>query len=163
MKRASLLFAIVLSIFFLGNALGQQVAYSLQDGYGRHLGHVTFIYKPTGYEGMMNGEKFSLEVTSGTAVARLGNLVITTTPFEGNYYQTRVGVWRVTPVTTSFGDTGIAKMFYAGMTTSGRLYHEEMWLNGHLSSRSAMVIDHNDQIVWLVTNDQEGMLYLTRM
>ena len=162
MKKLFGQIALVLSLLCFGNAFAQQVAYSLKDGNGQPLGQMIFNYKSTGYEATMNGEKVAVEVTGNTAVATMGKLIITMS-VDGSYYHNRVGFWRNTPVITSFGDKGVAKMFYAGMTPNGRLYREELWLNGRLFNRSEAVIDHNDQIVWSVATDSEGTLQLARM
>jgi hypothetical protein len=162
MKKLFGQIAFVLSLLCFSNAFAQQVVYSLKDGKGKPLGQMVFNYKSTGYEATMNGEKLAVEVSGNTAVATMGKLIITMS-VDGGYYHNRVGFWRTMPVTTSFGDKGIAKMFYAGMTPNGRLYREELWLNGRLFNRSETVIDHNDQIVWSVANDSEGTLRLARM
>lgn len=162
MKRLFGQIALVLSLLCFGNAFAQQVTYSLKDGNGQLLGQMVFNYKPNGYEATMNGEKIAVEVSSSTAIAKMGKLVITTS-IDGSYYHNRVGQWRTTPVTTSFGDSGYARMFYAGMVPNGRLYREELWLNGRLFSRSETVIDHNDQIVWSVATDSQGTRRLARL
>lgn len=162
MKKLFGQIALALSLLCFGNAFAQQVAYSLKDAMGQPLGQMIFNYKSTGYEATMNGEKLAVEVTGNTAVATMGKLIITM-PIDGSYYHNRVGFWRTTPVTTSFGDKGVAKMFYAGMTPNGRLYREELWLNGRMYYQSETVVDHNDQIVWSVATDSEGTLQLARM
>lgn len=162
MKKLFRKILIVLSLLCFGNAFAQQVVYSLQAGNGQHLGQMVFNYKSTGYEARMNGEKLSFEVNSNTAITTMGKLVIVT-QVDGSYYHNHVGYSYVRPVTTSFGDSGFAKMFYAGLTPNGRLYREELWLNGRLFSQSETVIDHNDQIVWSVGTDADGTLRITRM
>jgi hypothetical protein len=154
--------ALVLFLLCFGTAFAQQVVYSLKDGSGQPLGRMVFHYKPNGYEATMNGEKLSVEVSGNTATATIGKLIITM-PVDGSYYHNRVGLWRTTPVTTTFGDRGVAKMFYAGMVPNGRLYREELWMNGRLFYRSETVVDHNDQIVWSVATDAQGTLWLTRI
>lgn len=154
--------ALVLSLLCFGNAFAEQVVYSLKDGNNQPLGQMVFNYKLGGYEATMKGERLAMEVSGVTATVTMGKLVITM-PIDGSYYHNRVGQWRTTPVTTSFGDRGIAKMFYAGMVPNGRLYREELWLNGRLFNRSETVIDHNDQIIWSVATDSQGTLRLSRL
>lgn len=153
--------ALVLSLLCFGTAFAQQVMYSLKDGSGQQLGQMAFNYKSNGYEATMNGEKLALEVRGNTATATMGKLIITMA-LDGSYYHNRVGYQRTTTVATSFGDTGYAKMVYVGMVPNGRLYREELWLNGQQFNRSETVIDHNDQIVWSVVSDSQGMLRLVR-
>lgn len=179
MKKLFGQIALVLSLLCFGNTFAQQVVYqvsippekidlaattpfNVNKMCDRIVGQMIFHYKSNGYEATMNGEKLAVEVTGNTAVATMGKLIITMS-VNGTYYHNRVGFWRTTPVTTSFGDKGIAKMFYAGMTPNGRLYREELWLNGRLFNRSETVIDHNDQIVWSVATDSEGTLRLARL
>lgn len=154
--------AIIFSLLCSGNAFAQQVDYFLKDGKGKSLGQMVFNYNPNGYEATMNGQRLAMELTKNTAIATMGKLIITVS-IDGIYWHKRVGEWRSTAVTTSFGDKGIAKMFYVGMTPKGRHYREELWLNDHLFNRSETVIDHNDQIVWSVATNQEGTLRLTRL
>ena len=154
---------VLLMMSCFGSAVAQQVVYRLSDGSDQQLGQIVFNYTSAGgYKATMNGEHFTVEITGKNVTATLGKLVITML-IDGPYWHSHVGMWRNTPVTTSFGDKGIARMFYSGMTTRGRLYHEELWLNGQLFNRSETIIDYNNQIVWSVTNDQEGILQLTRM
>ncbi len=153
---------LALSVLCLNNAFAQPVVYSLKDGNGQHLGQMVFNYKPTGYEATMNGEKVAVEVYGNTAVATMGKLIITMS-IDGTYYHNHVGFWRTRPVTTSFGDKGIAKMLYTGLTPLGREYREELWLNGRFFNRSETLIDHNDQIIWSVVTDSEGTLHLARL
>lgn len=154
--------AIVLSLLCFGNAFAQQVVYSLRDGSGQYLGKMVVNYKPNGYEATMNSEKVAVEVTGNIAIATMGKLIITM-QIDGNYYHDRVGQWRLSRVTTSFGDKGVARMFYAGLTPRGRLYYEEVWLNGYFFNKSETVINHNDQIVWSIMTDSEGTLRIDRM
>jgi len=128
----------------------------------RVIGQMVFNYKPNGYEATMNGNMATFEITNNLAVITMQKLVIMM-PFDGDYWHNRVGQWRTVPITTSFGDKGVAKMFYAGLTPRGRLYREEMWLNGRIFIHGDTVIDHNDQIVWSICTDSEGTLRLTRM
>lgn len=162
MKKLFGQIALVLSLLCFGNAFAQQVVYSLKDGNGQQLGRMIFNYKSNGYEVTMNGGKAALEINDNKATITMGKLILTMR-IDGNYYHNRVNEWRITPVITSFGDRGFAKMFYAGMTPNGRLYREELWLNDQLFNRSETVVDHNDQIVWSVGTDSEGTLRLTRM
>ena len=154
--------AITLLLFYTGSTFAEQVSYLMSDESNRPLGRIAINYKSNGYEATMNGERLAVEVTGNTAIATMGKLIITM-PIDGTYWHNRVGAWRTVPVTTSFGDKGVAKMFYGGMTANGRLYREELWLNGRLFNRSETVVDHNDQIVWSVATDSEGTLRLTRM
>jgi hypothetical protein len=153
--------AIVLSLLCFGNSFAQVVAYSLKDGDNRPLGQMTINYKQNGYEATMSDQKLALETTGSTTTVTMGKLIITMS-VDGSYYHNRVGFWRTTPVTTSFGDKGSARMYYAGMRPGGRLYLEELWLNGKIFSRSETLIDHNDQIVWSVATDSVGTLRLDR-
>ena len=163
MKKIFANIALALTVFCFGNAFAQQVTYSLKDGNRQPLGQMTINYTPSGYEATMKGEKLAVEVTGTKAVATMGKLVITIPVDSDGWYHKRVGQLRARPVSTSFGDSGSARMFYVGLTPEGRLYREELWLNGKLFNRSETVIDHNDQIVWSVMSDSQGTLRLTRL
>lgn len=161
MKKLFAQIAIVVSFLCFSNAFAQQVEYTIDEN-GQYLGQLVINYKPTGYEVGEGKDKLSVEFTNGQATVTIGKLNFTM-PIDGNYYHNRVGQWRTTPVITSFGDVGVTKMFYAGLTPYGRLYREELWLNGQIFNRSETVIDHNDQIVWSVATSSKRSLRLARI
>jgi hypothetical protein len=164
MKRLFVQITFVLSLLYFGNAFAQQVVYSLKDGSGQYLGQMIINYKSNGYEAMAVGSnrKVIVEDIGNTTIVTMGKLIITM-QIDGSYYHNRIGQWRLTQVTTSFGDKGVVRMFYTGLTPRGRLYYEELWLNGRPFNRSETVIDHNDQIVWSIATDSEGTLRIDRM
>ena len=128
----------------------------------KDLGQMVINYRPGGYDAVMDGERLSFSTTAGVATITRGKLVLTIS-MRDSFWHNRVGMWRESPVTSSYGDRGIHRMFYAGMVPYGRLYREELWLNGRLFVRSETVIDHMDRIVWSVANDAQGELRLERM
>lgn len=127
------------------------------------LGRMVFNYHQKGYVATMSGETLSLEVADNIATVKMGKLTITIREVGVDYWHKMVNVWIDRPVTTSFGDKGVAKMLYAGMRPEGRLYHEELWLNGRRFNQSATVVDHKDQIVWSRATDHKGTLLLSRL
>lgn len=162
MKQLFAKIALALSLLCFGNAFAEPVTYLVSDGNGRPLVFAVINYKSNGFEATIEGQKLSVEVSANKVVMTMGKIIMTASIDSGGYYHNRVGAWRRTDVTTSTGDKGFARMFYAGMTPSGRLYREELWLNGSRLNRSETVIDHNDQIVWSVMTDAEGTMQLTK-
>lgn len=116
---------------------------------------VVINYTPSGYVARMGDQTTALRVARNVATVTMGKLVLTML-VDGTYYHKYVGFTRTTPVSTTFGDRGIAQMKYLGMEPGGRRYEEVLFLNGRLHTQSETLIDHNDQIIWSRATDREG-------
>ncbi len=133
----------------------------MRDGNGNLLGQMLIDYKPSGYEATMNGEKITMVVDDSKTIVTMGNLVITM-PVSGNYYHKSINTWRKVPVTTSFGDVGVASMLYAGFISGGHLYYEEIFLNARIFKRTETMVDNFGRIIWSTAYDRSGVTHLTR-
>lgn len=180
MKLFAKILALLALISIFGSASAQAVEYNvtsptrkvnlsnlstltIQETDEVRVGTLVATYNKRGYVAELNGQPMSLEVVGDVATVKMGELAITIHGAIDGYWHTKVDIWVDRPVTTSFGDRGIARMYYSGMVPGGgRKYWEELWLNGRLFAKSITVIDRDDRIIWSRQTDQEGTLFFSR-
>lgn len=161
MKFANLFFVVCMLCF--GGAYAEEFNYSVQDGNGQHLGQMIIDYKSDGYDAIMNNGVVSVRTSAKNTIMTMGKLIMTIDSGGDDYWRIPFGKWRISKLSTSFGDTGVEKMFYAGLLPSGRLYRVEIWLNGKLFSYGEVIIDSYDHVVWSISTDADGTLIISRM
>ncbi len=154
--------AIFVMVCSMNSAFAQLISYTMKDRNGNDLGFMQIIYHQNGYEAKINGTKASFLRFGDKSIASFDGLQITIWD-GGNYWHNRTGITRRSSVTTSSGEVGFHEMLYVGMTKRGRLYQEDLWLEGKLFSRSQTVIDQNDHLVWSTVDDQMGHARIDRL
>lgn len=157
---------LILSFFFSYVAQAKTVMYSKFDKMNKPIGTAIFNYSNKGYATNINEENISVSThLDQMTTIIIGDRLMVIMTGDDYWHKLGLGVMRNSTVVMSSGEElkrGMLHQSHIAKTSAGNYYQELFYLDGVLILERDVVVDEDNEIVWLTQTDKKGFFRLIR-